>query len=312
MSFVTDSPSTASRLDDFIQPFKIEASGLHGRLVRLGPALHQPLTSQDYPDSVATLLGECLTLSAGLAAALKFDGTFSVQAKGDGPVRMIVADATNAGAIRGYAQFKDPMPILGDVLSAPIPRLLGAGYMAFTVDQGPDTERYQGIVDIEGATLGDCVHHYFQTSDQFAAAVKISVARDADGCWRGGALILQRSPEDENPLTQDDAEEAWRHAVILMGSCTLAEMVDPLLSANQLLFRLFHEDGVRVFDPSPIAFACKCTPERMAAAVAMLTLEELREMTIDGAVTVTCQFCNAGHVFDGAALRDLRSSDAVP
>ena len=125
-------------------------------------------------------------------------------------------------------------------------------------------------------------------------------------------MILQRSPEDENPLTQDDAEEAWRRAVILMGSCTLAEMVDPLLSAKQLLFRLFHEDGVRVFDQSPIVFACKCTPERMAAAVAMLTMEELREMTIDGAVTVTCQFCNAGHVFDESALRDIRAPDAAP
>jgi molecular chaperone Hsp33 len=311
VSFVTNLADAAPRSDDLIQPFKIEASGLHGRLVRLGPALHQPLTSQDYPDSVAILLGECLTLSAGLAAALKFDGTFSVQAKGDGPVRMIVADATNSGAIRGYAQFEGPAPTLDEVSTAPIPRLLGAGYMAFTVDQGPDSERYQGIVDLEGATLGDCVHHYFQTSDQFSTAVKISVARDAAGYWRGGALILQRSPEDENPLTQDDAEEAWRRAVILMGSCTPDEMVDPSLAANQLLYRLFHEDGVRVFDPQPIAFACKCTPERMAAAVAMLTLEELHEMTVDGAVTVTCQFCNAGHVFDEAALRDLRPADAA-
>ena len=306
---MTNSDGGTTRRDDLIQPFKIEASGLYGRLVRLGPALDQPLKAHDYPDAVAVLLGECLTLTAGLAAALKFTGAFSLQAKGDGPVRMIVADATNSGAIRGYAQVDGPLPDPGDIATAPIPRLLGAGYLAFTVDQGPDTERYQGIVALDGATLVDCVHHYFQTSNQFSAAVKLSVARDDSGCWRGGALILQRSPEDENPLTQDDAEEAWRRAVILMGSCTLEEMVDPSLAANQLLYRLFHEDGVRVFDPQPIAFACKCTPERMAAAVAMLTPEELLEMSVDGAVTVTCQFCNAGHVFDEAALRDLRAPD---
>ena len=303
---MTNQSGAATRQDDLIQPFRIEASGLHGRLVRLGATLDQPLTAHDYPDPVATLLGECLTLAAGLAAALKFDGTFSLQAKGDGPVRMIVADATSDGDVRGYAQVEGDLPDFDAIETAPIPRLLGAGYLALTVDQGPAAERYQGIVDLDGATLGECVHHYFQTSDQFSTAVKLSVARDDTGCWRGGALILQRSPEDENPMTQDDAEEAWRRAVILMGSCTPEEMVEPSLNANQLLYRLFHEDGVRVFDPKPIAFACKCSPDRMSAAVAMLTPEELREMTVDGAVTVTCQFCNATHIFDEAALRDLR------
>ena len=296
-----------ARLDDLTQPFKIEASGLHGRLVRLGAALDKPLQAHDYPAPVAKLLGECLTLTAGLASVLKFEGTFSLQARGDGPVRMLVADATNDGAIRGYAQVDGDVPAEDDVKDAPIPRLLGAGYLAFTVDQGPDSERYQGIVDLDGATLGDCVHHYFQQSDQFSAVVKIAVARDDSGHWRGGCLVLQRSPEDENPMTQDDAEEAWRRAVILMGSCTPAELTDPAIDANQLLFRLFHEDGVRVFDHHPISFRCKCTTERMGAAVAMLTADELRDMTIDGEVTVTCQFCNAEHVFNEETLKTFYS-----
>jgi molecular chaperone Hsp33 len=294
-----------ARLDDLTQPFKIEASGLHGRLVRLGPALDQPLQAHDYPAPVAELLGECMALTVGLASVLKFQGTFSLQARGDGPVRMLVADATNTGAIRGYAQVTGDIPDWEAVKNAPIPRLIGAGYLAFTVDQGPGTEPYQGIVDLDGATLGECVHHYFQQSNQFSAAVKLGVAQGHDGHWRGGCIILQRSPEDENPMTQDDAEEAWRRAVILMGSCTPEELIDPAIEANQLLYRLFHEDGVRVFDPHPIAFACKCTPDRMGAAVAMLTPDERSEMTIDGKISVTCQFCNAEHVFDEAAVAAL-------
>lgn len=285
----------------------IDASHLHGRLVRLGDAIHQPLTAHDYPEPVATLLGQCMTLTAGLASALKFDGSFSLQAKGDGPITLLVADVTNDGAMRGYAQFKDGMPPREVWENAPVPHLLGKGYLAFTVDQGPDMERYQGIVDLDGATLADCIHHYFRQSNQFTATVKLAVGKDANGNWRGGGLILQRLPDEENPIKQDDYEEAWRRAVILMSSGTDAEMLDPDLSPNDFLFRLFHEDGVRVFDTQGIRFACRCSTERMAAAVAMLTDEELEAMKIDGRVEVTCQFCNATHTFDETALQTIRN-----
>lgn len=285
--------------DDLIQPFTMETSGLHGRLVRLGPALDAPLRAHGYPAAVARLLGEAMALVAGLSGGLKFEGTFSLQARGDGPVKLMVADVATDGSIRGYADFDGPLPAAG----AAIPRLLGAGRLAFTVDQGPDTERYQGIVEIEGASLADCVQHYFSQSSQSTAGVVLACRRDKEGRWRGGALILQRFPEEEGPTTIDGMEDAWRTAMVLMGNCRAEELCDPDLGAHELLFRLFHADGVRVHAPKPLAFACKCSRERMQAAIAMLAQAEIEEMTIDGKITVTCQFCNAERVFDPGLLR---------
>ena len=285
--------------DDLIQPFTIEASGLHGRLVRLGAALDQPLRAHDYPAPVATLLGEALALVAGLSGGLKYDGVFSLQARGDGPLGMLVADVTTDGAMRGYADIRSEIPDGEPSVS----RLLGAGVLAFTVDQGPDSKKYQGIVDIQGATLADCVHHYFRQSGQFTAGVKLACRCLPNGRWRGGALLLQRLPEDEDPNERDRMEEAWHTAMVLMGSCRSDELCDPGLDAYSLLYRLFHEDGVRVFPPKPLEFACKCSPERMQAAVAMLTDDELDAMTVDGRIVVTCQFCNAEQVFDPAAFK---------
>ena len=285
--------------DDLIQPFTIEASGLHGRLVRLGPALDKPLRAHDYPEPVAALLGETIALVAGLAGGLKYDGVFSLQARGDGPVSLMVADVTTDGGLRGYASMRGDIP---DGTPS-VPRLLGAGMMAFTVDQGPDMEKYQGIVEIQGATLTDCVHHYFQQSGQFTAGVKLACQRLPNGQWRGGALLLQRLPEDENPEEQDRMEDAWHTAMVLLGSCRDDELCDPDLDAYSLLFRLFHEDGVRVFPHKPLQFSCKCTSDRMYAAVAMLTPEELDEMTVDGRITVTCQFCSSEQVFDPDELK---------
>ena len=182
--------------DDFIRPFMIDANGLHGRLVRLGPALHEPLSAHDYPKPVAVLLGEALALVSGLSAGLKFEGVFSIQARGDGPVKMLVADVTTEGALRGFADVREPIP--ENSAEAPVPRWIGAGRLAFTVDQGPDTEQHQGIVDLQGANLADCVHHYFHQSSQYTAAVKLACRHDTEPGWRGGALVLQRLPEDEN------------------------------------------------------------------------------------------------------------------
>ena len=299
MPFVTET-ALPEDADDFIRPFMIDANGLHGRLVRLGPALNAPLSAHDYPEPVAALLGEALALVSGLSAGLKFDGVFSIQARGDGPVKMLVADVTTDGALRGFADLRDPIP--DDSTEAPVPRLIGAGRLAFTVDQGPDTEQHQGIVDLQGASLADCVHHYFHQSSQYTAAVKLACRHDGDHGWRGGALVLQRLPEDEKPFERERLEEGWRKALAMMGSCTPEELCDIDLNADNLLYRLFHEDGVRVFPPRSLRFQCKCSPARMQAAVSMLSAEEREEMTIDGKIVVTCQFCNAEQTFDPAAL----------
>src|SRR5260221_8195049 len=190
--------------DDVIQPFQIDGPGLRGRLIRLGASVDAVLGRHDYPEPVARLLGETLALAAALSGALKYDGVFSLQTKGDGPIRMMVVDVTSEGAMRGYAAFDAERlaaataAVGGAPLAAPVPRLLGQGHLAFTVDQGPDTERYQGIVELVGGTMADCAHHYFRQSEQLQAGIRLASGRAAgpDGslCWRAGALMLQRLP----------------------------------------------------------------------------------------------------------------------
>jgi molecular chaperone Hsp33 len=190
---------TDLRTDDVIQPFQLDPFALRGRLVRLGPTVDRILAQHDYPKPVATLLGEAITLAVLLAGALKYDGVFTLQTKGDGPVRLLVADVKTDGAVRGYAQYDATR--LGDIEqgddgeSPSVPELLGSGYIAFTVDQGDDTERYQGIVSITGSTLAECAQHYFRQSEQLQAGLKLAVGRTGEeGTWRAGGLMLQRVP----------------------------------------------------------------------------------------------------------------------
>ncbi len=294
------------RSDDLIQPFLIEASGLRGRLIRLGSAVDEVVGRHDYPPAVQALMVEFVALAAALSAALKFDGIFTLQAKGNGPVRLMAADVTSDGDIRAYASVKGAPP--PDAAEAPVPRLLGAGYLAFTVDQGEHTELYQGIVELEGPQLIDCVQHYFQQSDQFSAAIKLAAARDEKGRWRAGALMVQRLPADELDILAEEKEDAWRRATILMGSCTAEELTDPKISQNELLYRLFHEDGVRVFDILPLRFACRCSRDRAARILTMLSEGEIEDYKIDGVISITCEFCNSEERFDEREITASRAS----
>src|SRR6266700_3174314 len=180
--------STMSSIaDDLVQPFEIEPFQLRGRLVRVGPMLDRIIAQHDYPTAVGIMLSEAIVLALALASTLKYNGVFTLQTKGDGPIRLLVTDVTTAGAVRGYAQYDAAKlaETTGSGGTTSVPRLLGAGYLAFTVDQGEDIERYQGIVALEGATLAECIHHYFRQSEQIAAGIKVAVDRSADGAWRG-------------------------------------------------------------------------------------------------------------------------------
>jgi molecular chaperone Hsp33 len=290
--------------DDLVQPFEIEPYQLRGRLVRLGPMLDTIVKRHDYPAAVGTMLGEAIALAVALSSTLKYDGVFTLQTKGDGPIRLLVADVTTGGAVRGYAQFDAAKLAEVGATSglASVPRLLGAGYLAFTVDQGEDTERYQGIVALEGATLAECIHHYFRQSEQIAAGIKVAVGRDVDGAWRGGCLMAQRLPDEERSEflgTREELEDGWRRALILMGSARSDELTDPDLSPEALLFRLFHEDGVRVFRTHAVRAECRCSRERIERVLRSLPLDERQGLgEADGSVTVTCQFCNVSYRFE--------------
>lgn len=304
-----------TRSDDLVQPFQIDPFALRGRLVRLGPTVDRILSQHDYPEPVAAVLGEAITLAIVLAGALKYDGVFTLQTKSDGPIRLIVADVSTAGAVRGYAQYDaERLPELAAVTasgqSPSVPDLIGSGYIAFTVDQGERTERYQGIVEIAGATLAECAQHYFRQSEQIQAGIKLAVGRAGpDGAWRAGGLMLQRvPPEGGYTVIADDVEDGWRRAMVLMSSATSAELVDPDLPPHQLLFRLFHDEGVRVYHTHPLEARCRCSRERIAGILRSLPEDELDDMRKDQVTTVTCQFCNTTYQFTPADLATAEPS----
>jgi len=282
---------------DIIQPFQIEGVGVRGRLVRLSTVADEILQRHDYPDIVARQLAEMMALSAVLAAALKYDGIFTLQTKGDGPLSLMVVDLTSAGAMRGYAQFDAEAIAALDPEQHSLPHLLGSGYLAFTVDQGDYTDRYQGIVELTGASLGESIHHYFRQSEQMQAGFKLAAAK-VDDQWRSGALMLQRLPVAEGgEIAGDIAEDAWRRVFALMASCTDKELTDSQLPVADLLFRLFHEDGVRVFTRQGVEAKCRCSRERVDNVLHSLAPGELDDMWVDGEIVVTCEFCNTRYVF---------------
>lgn len=301
---MTEHPGNRRR-DDLVQPFQIEGPGLRGRLVRLGAAADTILQRHDYPPPVAALLAEALALAATLSAALKYDGIFTLQLKGDGPVKMLVVDVTSDGALRGYADVSGALPGARELAAAPVPGLVGQGYLAFTVDQGEHTELYQGIVELTGDSLTECIQHYFRQSEQFSAAMQVTAGRNGAGQWRAGALMLQRLPDREAIVSRKERDEAWRRSVILMGSVTAAELLDPAIVPADLLFRLFHEDGVRIYRTQSLGFACRCSRQRVLRILASLPREEVTELTVDGRVTVTCQFCNSTENFDRGEIDAL-------
>ncbi|MDH5411155.1 MAG: Hsp33 family molecular chaperone HslO [Alphaproteobacteria bacterium] len=298
-------PDGPRRLDDLVLPFQIEGPGLRGRLVRLGDAVDTILKRHDYPPAVAALLAEALALAATLSAALKYEGIFTLQLKGDGPVRMLVTDVTSAGAIRGYAEVSGDLPDDKAIALSPVRSLVGKGYLAFTVDQGEHTERYQGIVELIGDSLTECIDHYFKQSEQFSAALQVTAGQNDAGKWRAGAMMLQRLPDQEAIVAIEERDEAWRRSVILMSSVTATELLDPVLAPAELLFRLFHEDGVRVYDQHMLAFGCRCSHERAARILASLPRDEVEELVVDGKVSVTCQFCNETQNFGESEIAGL-------
>ncbi len=305
----------ADIFSDYVQPFQIEAPGLRGRLVRLGPAVDSVLARHGYPEAVAGILAEALSLGAVLASGLKYDGLFTLQIQGDGPVTLLVADITSDGAIRGYARFdSERLEATGPGPESPVPRLLGAGHMAFTVDQGPDTERYQGITPLEGATLSDCAHTYFQQSEQLDTAIALfaspgsaAVAAAPRG-WRAGAMMIQRLPSTGSADLEQD-EDDWRRAVVMMSTVTAAELLDPGLNASEILYRLFHEDGVRVYRPRALRHQCRCSRQRVERTLCSFPKPEVESMIEDGQLSVTCEFCKAVYMFD---QRDLDSLWPLP
>jgi molecular chaperone Hsp33 len=316
-AFGLDRPESG---DDVVVPFTLDRLDCRGRIVRLGPTLNSILNRHNYPAPVARLLGEAVVLASLIGSSLKFEGRFILQTQTDGPVNLLVVDLDAPDGLRGYARFD------ADALQQAITRgetrpgqLLGKGHLAMTVDQGAYMERYQGIVALEGGTLEDVAHTYFKQSEQIPTLVRLAVAehslKGSEPRWRaGGALVQFLPPHGErmmpdlpgdgnfdNPETADSSfveDDKWTTTRSLLGTVGDDELADPELSGERLLFRLFHETGVRVFDPVPLEERCTCSAERIEAMLQdNFTADERIDMAVDGEIEVICEFCSADYHF---------------
>src|SRR3984893_12135836 len=308
---------SAVPVDDAVLPFEVAALDLRGRLTRLGPALDDVLTKHDYPPAVGKLLGEAIVLTTLLGSSLKFDGRFILQTQTDGPVSFLIVDFQAPDRLRAYARFDAKRLKEGQDSGA----LLVRSYLAMTIDQGPDVSRYQGMVALEGGNLEDAAHEYFLRSEQIPTRVRLAVGEEwraaAGGpshTWRAGGLLLQfvpRAPERARvpDLHPGDAPEgmtphvvpeddAWVEGRSLVETVEDVELIDPALSSERLLYRLFHERGVRVFDSFALHAKCSCSHDSVEAMLRSFSQDDRHHMVENGRIPMTCQFCSEAYMFD--------------
>ncbi len=306
--------------DSVVQPFYLTGSPEHskplirGRLVRIFNPVASIFARHDYPDIISGLGAETVALAGCLAATLKFDGVFTVQAKGNEAVKTLFADVTSDGHIRAYVSF-DERALIDKILTSPadIDSLLGQGYIAFTVDQdasvsGEKAHRYQGIVELSGGTLGDCATQWFKNSEQLATSV-MTIAVNTESGWVAAAMMLQKiaerggdSPSESNLI---DEEDLWQTSTILQRSVTQDELVDHTLSAQDILFRLFHAHGVHVQPPLQLADKCRCSDEKVEMMLAGLSSDQRASVADEaGRLVVNCEFCKAERCYDLTSFQD--------
>jgi molecular chaperone Hsp33 len=328
----TRAPAEASA-DDTVLPFEVSALDLRGRVVRLGLSVDTILEGHNYPQPVAKLLGEAIVLTIMLGTALKFEGRFILQTKTDGPVPMLVVDFTTPNKVRACARI-DKARVAEAIAAGKTDAgsLLGRGHLAMTIDQGSDMNRYQGLVALDGGTLEDAAHEYFLRSEQIPTRVRLAVAEEFRGDggpkhrWRAGGILLQfvpRAPERARVADLDpgdapegvtkhvvDEDDAWVEGRSLIDTVEDIELIDPEVSSERLLYRLFHERGVRVFNSMDVHAQCSCSRDSVEAMLRSFPQTDREEMVENGVISVTCEFCSQTYVFQPADVADGKAGGA--
>ncbi len=306
--------------DDRVVPFQVEGLDVRGRAVQLGPLLNSILGRHDYPAPVARLLAEAIVLTALLGTSLKFEGKFTVQTKGDGPVDLLVADFSTPDALRAYARYDEEAlaEAIREKKVSP-PELLGHGVLAFTIDQGRGMQPYQGIVPLDGSSLEEIAGVYFRQSEQIPTRVRLGVAelfdRGEDGKprhnWRAGGLVAQFLPQapermrhpdlhggDGDERETDLTDDAWDEARTMVETIDTDELTDPQVAIERLLYRLFHERGVRVYEPQTVFDRCSCSRDKIKSVLDGFTAQEIEDSQEDGHIAVTCEFCSTTYRYE--------------
>ncbi|MBB2685728.1 MULTISPECIES: Hsp33 family molecular chaperone [Rhizobium] len=312
--------------DDHVVPFQVEGLDVRGRAVQLGPMLDAILERHHYPAPVARLLAEVVVLTVLLGTSLKFDGKFTVQTKGDGPVDLLVADFSTPENVRAYARFDQALLAKAVEAGETEPeQLLGKGVLAFTIDQGKFAQPYQGIVALDGTSLEEIAGVYFRQSEQIPTRVRLAAAelfdRDDAGKprhrWRAGGLVAQFLPEAPERMRHPDLhggdgdngdrphgeDDAWVEARSLVETIDADELTDPLVGTERLLFRLFHERGVRVYEPRAVFDRCSCSRDKIKGVLKGFSAEEIEESQENGEIAVTCEFCSTTYRFEPTELQ---------
>lgn len=272
---------------DILSRFLFEHAGIRGNLIHLDASWRAVLESHPYPEPVAARLGEALAAVSLLAATIKFEGSLILQIQGSGPIRTLVAQATHARTVRGLARWKGEVPAIESLNEQ-----FGAGQLVLTIDQGRG-QPYQGVIPLAGARLTEAIEHYFTDSEQIPTRLWL-----AAGPSRASGLLLQRLPEAGATV------EDWNRVTLLADTLTPGELLG--LSTESLLHRLFHEETVRLFEPEPVSFRCGCSRSRIADMVKLLGESEIDSLLDEqGAIEVTCEFCNRLYRFDPVDARQL-------
>lgn len=278
-------------MDDQLQRFIFDKTDIRGELVRLDQSYQDTLDSHQYPEVVAHLLGEFLSAAVLLSATLKFEGTLILQARSQGQIPVIMAEATSSHKIRAIAREAD------EASSSDFHTLLANGQLSITIDprQG---KRYQGIVSLDGNSLSQCIENYFKQSEQLSTRVWLA----SNGKTASGMLL------QELPASDDiDAEQraiSWEHATKLAETLTTEEI--QTLPFEQILFRLYHQEQVRLFEPDSLSFECSCSETRMLNALRTIGQQALENMVDElGSIDINCEFCHQHYQFDGNDVGSL-------
>ncbi len=291
--------------------FHIASGAFMGRFIRLNEVLNTILKKHQYPESVSAVIAECTVLGAMLSSTLKYEGLFTLQIQGNGPISMVVVDVTSEGKIRACANFDEEhlkqaqalRKKSGEIEEAP--HLLEEGHLAFTVDQGPDTELYQGIVDLQGKTLREIALRYFKQSEQIDTDLKLFLhsPQGDSKSWLAGGIMLQKIPvKGGKELSAEEQSEAWNQAKIFLESLQGDEVFDNSLSSEDILHRLYHADSLAINNVKSYQFGCRCSREKLQATLSSFSEAEINELLKDGCITAQCHFCSEEYSFKKGEL----------
>ncbi len=296
---------------DSCTSFFIENGVYQGRLIRLNQVVNTLLGKHCYPRPVAAVVAESTVLGALLASQLKYDGLFTLQIQSNGVITLVVVDITSEGKIRACARYdqahlehsQELRKTSGEIEATP--HLLGGGHLAFTVDQGPDTELYQGVVDLQGKNLTECALRYFKQSEQIDTALKLflKAPEGESASWLAAGIMLQKLPAKGSELSAEEQAEVWNEAKVFMESLNDNEVFDAGLSSEEILNRLFHGNKLQISNRRDYSFGCRCSREKLLSTLQTFSEGDIDAMVEDNKISATCNFCSEKYTFAPGEVR---------